>query len=101
MAKMQLQVGIKGDPNSFKNVKSDVKPQPQSPAPSQEKLIEPGHLINRMNHPVTLSYGGEALVIPARGRVYIMNSQKLGGLAMGIVFVKSSKKELSNVIGGL
>lgn len=95
MAK-EIKIGVKGDPSSFKAVGLDgaikskgAKEYFQFAAAEKEveKRTKPGHLINRNNHDVTLSYAGEALVIPPRGKALIPNVEKLGGLAPGVVFV--------------
>lgn len=89
----EIKVGILGDPGSFKvanAVKSNGSKEYYQGMPSEddsEKRSKPGRLINRQNHPVTLSYNGEALVIPPKGLVVIANSDKLGGLAAGVVLV--------------
>ena len=42
-------------------------------------------VVSRLIHPVTISYEGKALVIPARGRVKVDDRQKLGALPNGVV----------------
>ena len=91
----KIELGIKDDPKSFKvlgssnMVKSKGNYYQSAPAEAKapEEMLDPGYLVSRQNHPVTLSYEGEALVIPPRGRVRIANKAKLGGLTMGVAFI--------------
>jgi len=52
-----------------------------------EKEVKPGWIVNRNHHEVTLSYDGEAMIIPPRGKEKICNVDKLGGLAPNVVFI--------------
>lgn len=45
-------------------------------------------LVSRKNHPVLISYGEEALVIPPRARIVIENKKMLGAYPKGISAVK-------------
>lgn len=51
------------------------------------KNQEIGTLVSRLDHPVYLSYFGEGLVIPPRGRQPKIRKVGLGALPRGIVFV--------------
>ena len=82
-------VGIKGEADSFvesRGMAKFVSGVGPAPAPAEE-MSEPAIVINRLDHPMTLSYGGDAMVVPPRGRVKIASVQKLGGLPKGIQLV--------------
>ena len=44
-------------------------------------------IISRLKHSVILSYGGEGLVIPPRGRQVVANRKLLGALPKGVIVV--------------
>jgi hypothetical protein len=46
-----------------------------------------GTIMSRLKHSVILSYGGEGLVIPPRGKRVIANKKLLGALPKGVVVV--------------
>lgn len=48
---------------------------------------KPGYIVSRQDHPVTLSYGGECIIIPPRGRELVDNYEMLGALPKGISVV--------------
>ena len=82
-----VSIGIKGDPQSF--VVSDrgmakFASGVNKKKPELEKENSPAIVINRLMHPMTLSYDGEAMVVPPRGKVRIANQEKLGGLPQGM-----------------
>lgn len=52
-----------------------------------EKQTKPAWIISRQDHPITLSYGGEAIIIPPRGRELIANYEMLGALPKGVSVV--------------
>ena len=54
----------------------------------KEDHIRPAKLINRMNHPMTLAYMGEAMILPPRGKKMVADWQKLGNLPKGVTMVK-------------
>lgn len=85
--KPSVSIGIKGDPKSFSvsdrglaKFASGVDKE----KPEVEAEVSPAIVINRLPHPMTLSYGGEAMVVPPRGKVKIANIEKLGGLPKGM-----------------
>lgn len=47
-----------------------------------------GKVVSRLNHPVELSYNGEALMIPPKGQGKGLDKEKLGSLPNGVVFVQ-------------
>lgn len=55
--------------------------------------IRPARLINRMIHPMTLSYMGEAMILPPRGKRVVADWQKLGNLPKGVTMIKLNAKE--------
>jgi hypothetical protein len=92
----KIEVGVLGDSSSFrivgaKQAKGAGYFQSHQEQAKPEKRIRPGYLISRMDHPVTLSYHGEALVLAPRARVVIADGAKLGGLAPGVVFVPDER----------
>lgn len=46
---------------------------------------DPATVISRLRHSVILSYGGEGLVIPPRGRQKIANRKLLGAIPTGVI----------------
>lgn len=46
-----------------------------------------GTVISRLDHSVFLSYDGEGLVVPPRGRVVVSNKKLLGALPKGVIVV--------------
>lgn len=52
-----------------------------SSAPKAPKLVT---LVSTLNHPVILSYDGDAMPVPPRGRVSKINPAKLGALPKGV-----------------
>ena len=52
-----------------------------------EKQGKKAFVISRLDHPVTLSYGGECIIIPPRGRELINNYEMLGALPKGVSVV--------------
>lgn len=94
MKKSKIELGVKGDQTSFSVLaqypksKGSVEFYQATSAPADiEDRVKPAELINRNSHPITLSYDGEALVLPPRGREIIGNLEKLGGLAPGVTCV--------------
>ena len=49
--------------------------------------LDGGHVISRLDHSVILSYDGEGLVVPPRGRLPVANKKLLGALPKGVVVV--------------
>ena len=47
--------------------------------------VNEGTLINRHKFPVTVSYNGVGLVIPAKGRLVLEDKSKLGALPVGVL----------------
>ena len=92
----EIKVGILNDPSSFKiagSVKSKGANEFYQHAAKEveaEERTKPGYVINGNNHPITLSYNGEALVMAPKGKEIIANADKLGGLAKGVYFVPDS-----------
>jgi hypothetical protein len=93
----EIKIGVLNDPASFKivgSVKSKGEAefyQHEVAEPEMEKRSKPGYLINNNNHPITLSYDGEALVLAPKAKEVIANADKLGGLAKGVIFVPNEK----------
>lgn len=90
--KARIQVGIAGDPASFVESRGMTKVISAKPDEVEtEEMVSPAILINRLDHNMVLSYGGEAMMIPPRGRRKIANTMKLGGLPKGIQLVPVAK----------
>jgi hypothetical protein len=83
-------VGLQGEPGSF--VES-TRGQTQfvsgvdKTSIEQEVLVSPALLINKLDHPMTISYEGLAMIVPPRGRVKVANMQKVGGYPKGMQLV--------------
>ncbi|MFA5071215.1 MAG: hypothetical protein WC511_02480 [Candidatus Pacearchaeota archaeon] len=54
-------------------------------------MAKVGSLINVLNHPVTISYLGEALVLSPRQVVKNVEKEKIGALPKGVSFVAYEK----------
>lgn len=50
-----------------------------------------GMIISRKDHPVYLSYNGEGLVVPPRGKKKNINKNLLGALPKNVIFVPYNK----------
>lgn len=53
------------------------------------KVKKLGKLVSRLNHPVNISYNGQGLVIPPRGKVRKVNKQLLGAIPKGVKYIES------------
>jgi hypothetical protein len=55
-------------------------------------LSKAGKLVSRLDHPVTIAYNGEALIIPPRAQgihaIVILNTALLGALPAGVQLLK-------------
>jgi len=47
-------------------------------------------LVNRVNHPVEISYEGRALIVPPYGQVQVDSVEKLGAVPKTVTIVGSS-----------
>lgn len=47
-----------------------------------------GFLVSNLDHPVYLSYNGEALTLSPRARIKNVNKKLLGALPKGVFFVE-------------
>lgn len=52
-----------------------------------EKLVKPAYVVSRLDHPVTISYNGESIIIPPRGRELVANYLLIGAIPKGISVV--------------
>ena len=52
-----------------------------------EELPNPCNVKSRLNYPVTISYNGEALVIPPRGNCKVADRNKIGAIPKGVVII--------------
>jgi len=59
--------------------------------PKVEEKRNPATVINRFPHPMTLSYEGNAMILPPRSRNKIADSEKLGHIPKGIMLVRDKK----------
>lgn len=64
----------------------DAKPNATPAAPKGEQPKLRG-LQSRLNHPTTLSYGDDVIIVPARGRVYNVDQAQLGALPNGVLLI--------------
>jgi len=96
----EIKIGILNDPNSFKVLGAKSKGAKEFYQGADVKVDEdkkpilrskPGYVINGNNHPITLSYNGEAMVLAPKAKEIIANSDLLGGLAKGVFFVPDAK----------
>ena len=91
MSKSDIKLGLKNEPETIKPITSgkSIKKNAEEKKSLEDKRTNPAYIINRLNHPITLSYMGHALIIPPKGKVMINNSELLGGMASGVVLVKA------------
>jgi hypothetical protein len=82
-----------------KDKKIAAAAQSKSEAPAKKSLGEhpafktperpnPGTVMSRLDHDITISYEGMAMVIPPRGKIPVADTQKLGALPTGVQVVK-------------
>jgi len=60
-----------------------------------EERVRPARLVNRFEHPMTLSYNGAAFQLPPRGKRVVADYEKLGNLPKGVTMVKLPKSKKS------
>ena len=60
----------------------------EHPAFKTDKSKRPGVLSSRLDHPVTISYEGRAMIIPPRAKVDVADTELLGALPSGIALQK-------------
>lgn len=88
--KAKLELGVKGDPSTnMELTKGKVQfiSGRDAEKPELEESVAPAWVRNSLDHNMTLSYGGDAMVVPPRGKVKIPNMQKMGGLPKGLVMI--------------
>lgn len=86
----ELFVGIKGDEQSYHKVKGKIEYYQGKDGkikPEVEDKTSPAMVVSRLDHPTTITYNGESLVIPPRGREQVANLKKLGAIPKGITVV--------------
>lgn len=54
-------------------------------APANVQPAQLKGLMSRLNHPVTITYGEDTIVIPPRGRIKKVNPAMLGTLPKGVI----------------
>jgi hypothetical protein len=66
----------------------------KSKSKSTETPTEPQlySAVSRLNHPVTLSYNGEALIVPPFGQINNILVEKLGPTPKGITTFESKRQ---------
>lgn len=57
----------------------------------EEKEVAPAWIMNKVNHSITLSYNGDALVMPPNGKEKIANVNLLGAIPAMISIVPIKK----------
>lgn len=62
--------------------KEERKPKRSSPPPAPKD--HSGTIVSRLNFPVTLSYEGKGMMLPARGRIYVKDRRLLGAYPKGV-----------------
>lgn len=87
--KPNIFIGIKGERGSFTQSKGDNKfYQGVDPLASEvEKITEPATVISRLDHTITLTYNGDAMLVSPRERKRIADIKKLGAIPKGITVV--------------
>lgn len=102
--KNKVTTGIVGEAESFdlnpKSMKDESdkrkkKLKEMKKEPMADDLTHPAWIISRLPQAVTLSYGGEAIMVPARtpkGKLFVRNSRMLGKLPKGVQVLPAPEK---------
>lgn len=90
--KLGISVGILKDPESFHEAKGNTQyyqglSDLEEEAKVVEVMVDPVEVLNRLDHPVTLSYNGLSMIVPPRGKSLIADSAKLGACPKGIFVI--------------
>lgn len=83
---VKIEIGVDGEP--LRSLTDKVKPV-KSVKAEVEELSNPVNLASRLDHPVIISYDGQGLVIPPKGRIMVANKNKLGAIPSGVILLKS------------
>ena len=86
--KLKIEVQLKEDSYHTPKGKNEYIQGKDKGAVKKEEVKNPGVLISRLSHPVTISYNGEGMLIPARGRSKVADTNKIGALPKGIFLKK-------------
>lgn len=54
-----------------------------TPGPNEVRVV------SRVNHTLTIAYGGDALYVPPRGRTKPLNKEHLGAIPKGAILIKA------------
>ena len=79
MARKSFDKGSSASPERV--VQPERKVRPVAPKPVVPKTVT---LASTRNHNVEISYGGESMIIPPKGKVTGLNKEKLGAIPKGI-----------------
>jgi len=91
-APVKASIGLKDDPESMRPL-SKKKNYTQGDVDLTkstevaEKMVKPGHVVSRLDHQVTLSYNGEGMCVPPRGKELVANTDLIGALPRGIFII--------------
>ena len=94
----KVALGIKDEPETLKEItglhKSPAgyyqglkEPFKKDAAQDDDPPSKPARVVSRHDHPVTVTYFGDAVVLAPRGDVVVNNSDKLGALPRGVFLV--------------
>lgn len=88
----KIVVGIKDMPESFRDLSepSDTSKLVEV-VKEDDDATHPVLLISSLDHPVTLSYNGQGMILAPRARRTIANEKKLGALPKGITKISQTK----------
>lgn len=82
----KVEIGIKGEPDTFQDIQRET-PVLESPKLEEDKDLRPAIVVSSLDHQVILSYDGESMVVPPRGRQKVFNLDKLGAKPKGITVI--------------
>ena len=90
--KTEMYMGVKGEGDTVVHMPKGAKAkyvQVEAKQPKAEKMVNPGYVMNRRNHNVTLSYNGDAMIVAPRQRAKVADLDKLGALLSGVTMYKA------------
>lgn len=86
---IEVNVVEKEESNVVSNTFKEKREETIMPEKRDNRVM--GMIISRKDHPVYLSYNGEGLVVPPRGKKKNINKNLLGALPKNVVFVPCNK----------
>ena len=89
--KLEIKVGLKEPHVMSRGQLQGLDSVTPIPEVEVEERLHPAKLINKMNHPIQLSYNGIGMMLSPREKVEIANLNKLGSLPRGVMAIPLKK----------